>query len=76
MGGDPPSSSVHMTPEEIEACVDAQAAAVGLSIAPEHRPGVLYYFALAASLADLVHSHELTLADEPAPVFTPVPPSE
>jgi hypothetical protein len=63
-----------MTPEEVEACVDANAAAVGLRIAPEHRPGVLHYFALAASLAELVGAHDLDIDDEPAAVFTPVSP--
>jgi hypothetical protein len=45
-----------------------------LPIAPEHRPGVLHYFALAASLAALVNAHDLGNADEPAAVFTPVSP--
>jgi hypothetical protein len=63
-----------MTPEEIEACVDATAAALGLRLAPEHRPGVLHYFALAASMAELVDAQVLGNADEPAPVFTPVSP--
>lgn len=63
-----------MTADEVEACVDANAAALGLKIAPEHRPGVLHYFALAASMAELVNGHPIGLADEPAPVFTPVSP--
>ena len=63
-----------MTSAEIEALANAAAAALHLKIAPEHRPGVLQYLALAASYADLVNSHPLTLADEPAPVFTPVSP--
>ena len=63
-----------MTPEEIEALADASAAALQLDIAPAHRPGVLYYLALAAGYADLVNSHPVTVADEPAPVFTPVSP--
>jgi Protein of unknown function (DUF4089) len=63
-----------MTPKEIEACVDANAAALGLHIAPEHRPGVLHYFALAASMAELVGAHDLGTDDEPAPVFMPVSP--
>jgi hypothetical protein len=65
-----------MTPAQIEACVDATAAALDLKLAPEHRPGVLHYFALAASLAEVVNAHALTLADEPAAVFTPVSPPE
>ena len=56
------------------AYVDAAAATLGLKIAAEHRPGVLQYFALAASMADLVQGLPLELHDEPANVFQPVPP--
>ena len=65
-----------MTPAQIEASVDATAEALDLPLAPEHRPGVLHYFALAASLYELVAAHPLDPADEPAPVFTPVSPTE
>ncbi len=65
-----------MTRTEIEASVDATAAALGLRLAPAHRPGVLHYFALAASMAELVNSQALAPAEEPAPVFTPVPAPE
>jgi hypothetical protein len=64
-----------MTSEEIEAYVDASAAVLGLTIAPAHRPGVLQYFALAASYYDLVSAHPVTIADDPAPVFVPVGPA-
>ena len=40
-----------MTPEQVAACVDAAAAALALPLSPEHRPGVLQYFTLAASFA-------------------------
>jgi len=63
-----------MTPQDIEACVDANARALGLVIAPGHRPGVLHYFALAASMAELVNGLPLGDHDEQAPVFTPVSP--
>ena len=63
-----------MTAEEIDALANAAAAALKLNIAPEHRPGVLHYLALAASYADLINSHPVELEDEPAPVFTPVSP--
>ncbi len=63
-----------MTPQEIEAAVDATAAALDLPLDPAHRPGVLHYFALAASLAALVNAHDFANADEPAAVFTPVSP--
>ena len=65
---------MRMTPQEMEACVEANARAVGLAIAPEHRAGVLHYFALAASMAELVNGLELGDHEEPAPVFTPVSP--
>jgi hypothetical protein len=63
-----------MTPEAIEAYVDAAAAALQLPLAAAHRPGVLRYFALAAAMAELVNAQPLALSDEPAPVFVPVSP--
>jgi 16S rRNA (guanine527-N7)-methyltransferase len=63
-----------MKPDVVAAYVDAAAAALDLPIAPAHRPGVLRYFALAASMAELVDAHALAHADEPAPVFVPVSP--
>lgn len=63
-----------LSPEQIAAAVDAQAAVLGLPLDPAHRPGVLQYYALAASMAELVNGWPLGLADEPAPVFTPVSP--
>jgi hypothetical protein len=65
-----------MKPDQVEASVAATAAALELPIAPAHRAGVLHYFTLAASLAELVNGFELTHAAEPAPVFTPVSPPE
>jgi len=65
-----------MTPAQIEACVDAASAALALPIAPEHRPGVLLYFALAASLAEVVQAVPLGPHDEPAYVFTPIAPAD
>jgi hypothetical protein len=63
-----------MTPQQIEALVVASAAALGLHIAAEHRPGVLSFFALASTMADLVNALPLGVDDEPANVFTPVAP--
>lgn len=63
-----------LTAEQIAAAVDAQAAVLGLPLAPAHRPGVLQYYALAASMAELVEGLPLGITDEPAPVFTPVSP--
>ena len=61
-----------MTPEQVEAYVDAAASALGLPIAPEHRPGVLHYFALAAGFADQLDGVALAPHDEPAVGFVPV----
>ena len=44
------------------AYVDAAAATLGLKIAAEHRPGVLQFFALAASMAELVQGLPLEVA--------------
>jgi len=61
-----------MTPDEIADYVDAATRALSLPLAPEHRAGVLHYFALAASLADVVEAYPLGPHDEPAPAFTPI----
>jgi hypothetical protein len=63
-----------MTPAQIEAYVDAAAAALHLPLSSEHRPGVLHYFALAAQMAELLAAHPLDLSDEPAEAFVPVSP--
>jgi hypothetical protein len=64
-----------MTSAQIEAYVDAAAAALQLPLAPEHRLGVLHYFALAAGMAELVSAHPLTNTDDPAEAFVPVSPA-
>ena len=65
-----------MTPAQIEAYVDAAAAALQLPLAAEHRPGVLNYFALAAGMAALVGAHPLKTTDDPAESFVPVAPAD
>ena len=64
-----------MTPAQIEAYVDAAAAALQLPLSPAHRPGVLSYFALAAGMAELVGAHPLAITDEPAEAFVPIAPA-
>jgi hypothetical protein len=64
-----------MTPAQIEAYVDAATAVLQLPLSPEHRPGVLHYFALAASMAELVAAQPLTITDDPAEAFVPVSPA-
>jgi hypothetical protein len=60
-----------MTSDEIERYVDACAVALELPLAPEHRPGVLRYFALAAGFAAQLEGVPLTAHDEPAVNFVP-----
>ena len=64
-----------MTPEQIEAYVDAAAAVLELPLSAAHRPGVLRYFALAADMAALVDALALTVADDPAEAFVPIAPA-
>ena len=65
-----------MTPTQTETYVDAAAAALGLRIWPEHRAGVLRYFALAAQFAAVVDAVPLAPHDESAVSFVPVSPAE
>ncbi len=51
------------------ALVDAQSAALGLTIPPEHRAGVILNMGRIAQMAQLASSFPLTPEDEPAPVF-------
>ena len=64
-----------MTPAQIEAYVDAAAAALDLPLSPQHRPGVLQFFALAAGFAEQLQAVPLDAHDDPAPVFVPIEPS-
>jgi hypothetical protein len=61
-----------MSSDATERWVDATAAAVGLKIAAEHRPGVVRYVQLASGFAEQVMTLELKITDEAATVFTPV----
>ncbi len=63
-----------LTPAQIEAYVDATAAALDLPLAPEHRPGVLQFFALAAGMAALTEAVDLAPHDESAVHFSPIEP--
>jgi hypothetical protein len=64
-----------MTPAQTEAYVDAAAAALDLPLSPQHRPGVLQFFALAAGFAAQLQAVPLDAHDDPAPVFVPFEPS-
>ena len=63
-----------LTPQQIEAIVAANAAALDLRIAAEHKPGALAFFTLAAGMAELVQGLPLGVADESGSVFVPVAP--
>ncbi|MDM0077620.1 DUF4089 domain-containing protein [Variovorax sp. J2P1-59] len=65
-----------MTPAQIESYVDATSAALGLNLRPDHRPGVVRFFGLAAEFAALVEAVPLGPHDESAVNFTPVEPRE
>ena len=56
---------------DIETYVDLAAAAVGLAIAPEHRPGVILNLRRTAEVARLVTEFPIPDAVEAAPVFRP-----
>jgi Protein of unknown function (DUF4089) len=58
-------------PFDAGAYLDAAAAAIDLSIAPEHRPGVILNLERLASMADLVMAFPLAEEIAPAPVFRP-----
>jgi hypothetical protein len=62
------------SPVDFEAWMDAQAALLGLPIAPEHRPGVLRYLQLVAGIAPRVMEFPLAPADESGNTFVPVAP--
>ncbi|MGJ7579307.1 AtzG-like protein [Variovorax sp. RHLX14] len=63
-----------MTPAQTEACVDAAALALDLPLHPDHRPGVLRFFALAAEFAAVIDAVPLEAHAESAVVFRPVVP--
>lgn len=65
-----------MTPAQIESYVDAACAALELRLRPDHRPGVLRYFGLAAEFAALIEAVPLLPHDESAASFASVAPPE
>ena len=65
-----------MTPSQTEAYVDAAAAALGLPLRAEDRPGVLRFFALAAEFGAVIDAVPLEAHAESAVVFKPVVPHE
>jgi hypothetical protein len=64
-----------MDAAEVEAFVDAQCALLGLTLAPEHRPGVVRYLQLVIGMAPRVMDFPLSPHDESGNVFVPVAPT-
>ena len=60
------------TPLDLGPFIDAQSALLGLTIAPELRPGVLRYLQMVVAMAPRVTDFALTPADESGNVFVPV----
>ncbi|MFM8547559.1 MAG: hypothetical protein ACKODB_08140 [Betaproteobacteria bacterium] len=56
------------------ALLEANAAALDMTVAPAHRAGVLAYLALAESMYRSLAAIDLGPADETALVFVPQPP--
>ena len=59
-----------MTPDELESYVDAAAAATGISLPADIRPGVLTYFGLLHKAAQQVMAMELPMTEEVAPAYS------
>jgi hypothetical protein len=55
--------------EALDALIDASAAALGIEIEPEWKPGIRANLAVTLRLANLVAEFELSDEAEPAPVF-------
>ena len=61
----------HKTPFDADRYVDTAAAAIGINIAPELRPGVIASFKQIADTAELVMSFRIDDDIDPAVVFRP-----
>ena len=61
---------------DVERYADAAAQALGLQLAPEHRPGVLRYLQMVAQMAPRVMDFPLSPSVESANAFRPVGPDD
>lgn len=59
-----------------ERYLDTAAAAIGLHVPADLKPGVLRFLQLAAGMADRVMDFPLQPGDEPGTVWHPVEPAE
>ncbi len=56
-------------PFDVEACIDAAAPMLGLTISPAQRPGVALHLATTMRIASVFMDVELSDDAEPAPVY-------
>jgi hypothetical protein len=61
---------------DVERYADAAAQALGLPLAPEHRPGVLRYLQMVTQMAPRVMDFALSPALESGNAFRPVSPED
>lgn len=60
-----------MTTEETNAYIKSAAAALGLDIRPEWKPGVVSFFEVAQKMSELIEQTNAVTDFEAAPIFTP-----
>ncbi|MGB3495248.1 MAG: DUF4089 domain-containing protein [Elainellaceae cyanobacterium] len=68
-------SENHALSFNAEAYVEQASLAIGLAIAPDHKPGVVENMEALYNVAQLVMAFPLPKTVEAAPVFNPLPPS-
>ena len=61
----------HPAPDTTDAFIAAAAAAIGLPLPPEYRPGVRQNWETVTRMARLVLEAEMDEREEPAPVYRP-----
>ena len=75
MPADTPGAAANAAARETEAFIDANAAVLGLTIAPEWKANVAMFVEVARAMAARIEATGAATASEAAPVFTPRPPT-
>ena len=73
MPADTPGAAANVLARETEAFIDATAAVLGLTIAPEWKANVAMFVDVARGMAARIEATGAATATEAAPVFTPRP---
>ena len=73
MPADTPGAAANVLARETEAFIDATAAVLGLTIAPEWKANVAMFVDVARGMAARIEATGAATASEAAPVFTPRP---